>query len=287
MFLTGLLSHLVCSAFRNSQRFASIVAIWSRYVNVIANDINLLLCQFRLNFVDTFVDRGTLEFALNSCTGRMSRRSGVYMLFLKQGVHRWLNAIPVAAVVKRPFATKWRWYAILVAGASHGGFAHVFSSQDCECDGTSELLLIDEHGEYVGSIVCGEIVADLLVHVVYENGTCYWRLASEALALDELFEIGSGGQSCEEPDFSANVTFNDCEGSIQVKRFDLAILEPRAAYCDENLGATVAIVFANRSVFGALMASNTSLNNSHGIRTGEPGETFYLNVTKRPAVALP
>jgi hypothetical protein len=92
-------------------------------------------------------------------------------------------------------------------------------SEPC-CD-VSAFLEHDANDEYIGSLSCDGETMDLTVSLYKdEYNDCYWRVVSISHDIDELFEIGYGGESCELPTLSVPASFYGCSGTIEITRHD-------------------------------------------------------------------
>lgn len=98
----------------------------------------------------------------------------------------------------------------------------------CECDGAAVLLPKDGNDEYSGTLFCGADGMDIKVSLFTDSyGECFWRVESDDQGIDDLFAIDYGGESCESPTFSVEVSFYTCAGTVEISRHDHAKLPKR------------------------------------------------------------
>lgn len=98
------------------------------------------------------------------------------------------------------------------------------AAYDCDCDGRTTFMELDENNEYTGSIYCGGETMDLRVLLYHVDDHCYWRVISEEFYFDELFEIGGAGQSCQEPNLEIEALFYECPGTVTIERYEEAVI---------------------------------------------------------------
>lgn len=98
--------------------------------------------------------------------------------------------------------------------------------EGCDCD-SDLLLVLDEHGEYSGEFLCDGQVIDLLVLLHHADNVCYWRVVSEAVYLDQLFEIDGYSQTCDDPYLEIEIPLYGCTAMVVIQKHELVRLPPR------------------------------------------------------------